>query len=95
MIRRISNIVIVLAGLAVFASGSALACSGNYCTTDVNELCVQLETVKIDSCCLNLDTSGRRCWTCTRDDYWCMDGDWPKVFSGPTYNCHSPGSACN
>ena len=95
MIRRIQKIIIVLAGIGAFTSGSALACSGTYCTTEVNETCVQLENTFNASCCLSLDTSGKRCWTCQRDNFMCFVGEQIIETDGPRYNCQSPGAACN
>ena len=95
MIRRIKNIVIVLAGLGAFTSGSALACNGSYCHSEVTEWCVQLENTQSASCCLSLDTSGKRCWTCQRDKFMCLDGDTEIEQYGLAYNCHSPGMGCN
>jgi hypothetical protein len=94
MIRRIQKILIVLAALGAFTSGSALACS-NYCSSQVDEMCVQVEGTISASCCLSLDTNGKRCWTCDRDKFWCMDGELLVETYGPPYNCHSPGAGCN
>lgn len=79
--------------LATFFAGSVLACSGNYCTAPDLSDCVTLDSFRTDSCCLTLDSSGQRCWTCSREEYLCND-IW-EVVPGPPLNPNSPGGACN
>jgi len=79
--------------LATFFAGSVLACSGNYCPSVDTTDCVSLDMIEISSCCLALDSSGTRCWTCSREQFWCDEN--LIIFYGPPFNCHSPGGACN
>src|SRR5438270_570919 len=80
-----------------FAAGIALACDGNYCPRIDTHQCVSVDVYSDDSCCITVDSTGQRCWMCTRENFLCMtdDGqDFTEVF-GEGYDPHDPGPACN
>lgn len=86
---------VVSLSLVTFLTGSVLACSGNYCGSVNTTDCVQVDVIDSESCCLTLDSTGRRCWTCSRDEYLCFDGNGDLVSTkGQAYNCSSPGGSC-
>jgi hypothetical protein len=81
--------------LVTFVTGSVFACSGNYCGYYDTSNCIQIDVVTADSCCLTLDATGQRCWTCSRDQYYCFRTDGgDELALGQAYNCHSPGGSC-
>jgi hypothetical protein len=85
---------VLVAALAMFVAGSAVATDGNYCEEFETYDCLVLDETVEDSCCMALDSSGLRNWTCTREAFLCMDGSDYVCVYGPGYNCHSPGSSC-
>lgn len=95
MKKRIRNLVLATAAaVAVFAGGVALAGDGNYCE-DIDSLdCVCVDVIVDEGCCKNLDGTGLRLWTCSRELFECYEG-W-EVYNalGGGYNCHSPGASC-
>jgi hypothetical protein len=100
MFRRIGKIgrsVLFAAAIAAtFSAGVSLANNGNYCETFDDTDCCVIEQYTEDSCCKNLDSSGYRNWTCTREQYFCLTpyGEIVPVW-GHGYNCESPGASCN
>jgi hypothetical protein len=82
-----------IAALTVFACGSVLACSGNYCLTNVDYNCIVVDVAAGESCCLNIGSTGPKCWTCDREEFLCGVELRPEL--GAPYNCHSPGASCN
>jgi hypothetical protein len=84
---------VIIAALAMFAAGAAVATNGNYCEEFETYDCILLDETIQDSCCKNLDGSLRN-WTCERETFMCTDGwDYNCVY-GAGYNCHSPGTSC-
>jgi hypothetical protein len=94
MNRWTKSCVVVAACLATFCTGVALACDGNYC--DLIELrdCVALDGTTEDSCCIDAGGGARRCATCTREMFMCMEGNDILNTAGPAYDCHDLGAAC-
>jgi len=85
---------LVALALATFAGGVALGCDGNYCQPFDDTDCVVVDVTMQDSCCVQLGGTARRCATCTRDQYYCLDGEDFVEEWGPAYNCQNPGAAC-
>jgi phage-related tail fiber protein len=81
---------------ATFSAGVSMANSGNYCENIDDTDCAVIEQYTQDSCCKNLDSSGYRNWTCTREQYFCLTPSWEVIpMWGPGYNCVNPGASCN
>lgn len=99
MFRRIGklgrSIFFVAAIAATFSAGVSLANNGNYCGNFDDTDCCVIDLQADDSCCKNLDPSGLRNWTCTREQYYCVTGGGTIVpVLGPGFNCTNPGAPC-
>jgi len=89
------GVLVFLAGTLAFGTGVALACNGNYAEPWDTTHCVNLDEVVQDSACVDLTGTGsRRCATCDRETFLCIEGEDFVARLGQAYNCGSPGSSC-
>lgn len=94
--RKVRNILFTsLAAVSVFFAGIALACDGNYAENWDTLDCVTLDVWENTSACKTLDSSGQRCWNCSREKFLCLEEGYVVERDGPAFNCNTPGAACN
>ena len=87
------SVALGVAAMAMFGTGVSLACSGNYCGTFDTMQCVVLDETVDDTCCVRYGT-GRRCATCTREQFLCDEGGILVCKLGAAYNCRNYGATC-
>jgi hypothetical protein len=96
MNRQLRNACLATGAALMMVTAGVVLANDNYSCSDMDtSSCVMVDLYVDDNCCKDVDGTGKRLWTCTREVYDCIDGG--EIYFGwlgGGYNCTNPQGLC-